>query len=306
MTHFLRHWLTPHKSNNHRAKILHPDGLFFVAIILIAIHFFIAFALKSGPLARVLGYSSDITSDKVLSAVNAQRSQAGVKPLTNNQKLASAALSKANDMIAGQYWAHNTPSGKQPWEFIKQAGYRYEVAGENLARNFSGTDGMVNAWLASATHRANLLSGKYTETGIAVVNGKMDGVETTLVVQMFGSPSRPVLAQAEKPASTAEKTVIVPEEVETPEPETSIALAPPGPTAVLGEESPVIQPVFSPLDLYRWTSGILLSFLIAVLLHDSLANKKKKHAFFGKNLAHLILLISAFTTLALSQGGKLL
>lgn len=303
MTSLLRHWFLPHAGNKHRAKILHPDGLVVIALLLILIHVFIALALRTGPLKKILGYSSDITTDKVLNSINAQRAGAGLKPLSNNAKLAQAAQLKAQDMLAKQYWSHNSPDGKQPWNFMKQAGYRYEVAGENLARNFSHTDGMVTAWLNSSTHRANILSDKYSETGIAVVNGTFGSTETTLVVQMFGSPSKPAIVQAVPPQPTPEKAQVT--EVALAQPEVSSALAP-GPAAVLGDEVQTFQPLFSPLDLYRWASTALLGMLIAVLIHDMIGNPAKKRSFFGKNIAHVVMLFAAITTLALSQGGKLL
>ena len=91
-------------------------------------------------------------------------------------------------MFNKQYWAHTAPDGKEPWDFMSEAGYSYQVAGENLARDFSTTSAMVAAWMASPTHRANIMNGRYTEIGIAVINGTLEGVETTLVVQMFGTP----------------------------------------------------------------------------------------------------------------------
>ena len=57
-----------------------------------------------------------------------------------------------------------------------------------MAKDFSSADAIVTAWMNSPTHKANLLSGKYKDIGIAVVDGRLNGSDTTLVVQMFGSP----------------------------------------------------------------------------------------------------------------------
>jgi hypothetical protein len=297
MTHLLRHWLTPHHSNQHRAKLIQPSGLVLLALLLIGLHIIIAISLRVGPLTSILGYSSDITANTVLSAVNVQRKELGMSELAKNQQLTIAATTKANDMITNQYWSHNTPSGKEPWSFIRQSGYEYSAAGENLARNFSHTDGMVDAWLASPTHRANLLSTRYSETGIAVVNGKLDGVETTLVVQMFGSPTQPT------PAQISETAPMVSEIDAAKETDTAVQ---PGPAAVLGDETQIRVPVFSPKNLYQWGAGGAIIILLTVLLYDSLSHKKKKHTFFGKNLAHIILLVATIATIVLSQSGELL
>ncbi len=68
------------------------------------------------------------------------------------------------------------------------SGYQYEFAGENLAKNFIFSQAVVDAWMASPSHRENILRNDYTEVGYAIVNGVLNGEETTLVVQMFGKP----------------------------------------------------------------------------------------------------------------------
>ena len=125
----------------------------------------------------------------LLAMINNERQIAGLPSLKWNDKLAQAANAKAKDMIANDYWAHNSPSSKTPWTFITGAKYRYYNAGENLARGYSSLTETVSAWMKSPSHKTNIVSGKYKDTGIAIVSGKMNGVETTLVVQMFGSTS---------------------------------------------------------------------------------------------------------------------
>lgn len=104
-------------------------------------------------------------------------------------------------MVAKSYWAHFAPDGKTPWDFVRQAGYNFTAAGENLARDFGGVDPMISAWLASPTHRENLLSSNFTEIGVGVAEGVIAGKSTTVVVQMFGRPAFvPVAAAPPKPA----------------------------------------------------------------------------------------------------------
>ncbi len=207
----VKHLFHPRHSNNHRARLLHSEWLVVFSVMacfsLLGLRFFQSYSEKLG---YVLGYASDITVDQTLVLTNQERAKSGLAPLSLNAKLSSAASAKASDMFQNQYWAHVSPSGKEPWSFITASGYSYRLAGENLARDFNHTTDMVIAWMNSPTHRANIMNGRYTEIGLAVVNGQLQGVDTTLVVQMFGAPntgSQPQLARAaavvEPPAPTA-------------------------------------------------------------------------------------------------------
>jgi uncharacterized protein YkwD len=124
-----------------------------------------------------------------LAATNAARRASGLVELAQNSALNEAAARKLEDMRQNGYWAHYRPSDqKAPWDFMRESGYGYRVAGENLARGFSTVEGITKAWLASPTHRANLLSDKYTEVGFA--NAYMEdesGKRILVTVQMFGS-----------------------------------------------------------------------------------------------------------------------
>jgi uncharacterized protein YkwD len=80
--------------------------------------------------------SAAITQESVLALTNQSRKEYGAKALRYNQVLERAAQDKANDMLAKQYFAHNAPDGKTPWDFIKKQGYQYLSAGENLAVHF--------------------------------------------------------------------------------------------------------------------------------------------------------------------------
>ena len=175
----------PHPHNNHKAKVLWPRS------IVILIGLFImgrsVIDLTVGLRPGVLGYASQIDPDKVIEFTNAERLNAGVAIVKVNSELNQAALAKATDMFEHNYWAHVSPTGTEPWYFITQSGYKYQHAGENLARDFSNPTDVVKAWMASPTHRQNLLDERYRDIGVAVVDGTINGVETTLVVQMFGS-----------------------------------------------------------------------------------------------------------------------
>ncbi|PIX70620.1 hypothetical protein COZ39_04425, partial [Candidatus Roizmanbacteria bacterium CG_4_10_14_3_um_filter_33_21] len=137
---------------------------------------------------HVLGLATDISIQKLIQLTNNQRQKYNLSSLNYNDKLSQAAQKKAEDMFAKNYWAHYGPNGIAPWNFIMDSGYQYEYAGENLAKNFLFSQGVVDAWMDSPTHRANVLRKEYSDVGFAVVNGVLNGEETTLVVQMFGKP----------------------------------------------------------------------------------------------------------------------
>lgn len=139
--------------------------------------------------------AADITPATILDLVNAERSKIGLNPLTENAALSNAAEAKLSNMFQNDYFSHTSPKGETPWHWIKQSGYAYQYAGENLAINYSSAEKQHNAWMKSETHRANILSSKFTETGIAVRSGKLNGEEAVITVEMFGAPR---FAQAHK------------------------------------------------------------------------------------------------------------
>lgn len=127
------------------------------------------------------------TSSNIVTLVNSTRQSSGLNTLNTNSKLESAAFAKANDMLAKGYFAHVSPDGKQPWDFISTTGYNYVYAGENLAIGYNNNQEVMTAWMNSSSHRENILNPNYQEIGMATVNGKYQGTETTVIVQEFGS-----------------------------------------------------------------------------------------------------------------------
>ncbi|MCA9308379.1 CAP domain-containing protein, partial [candidate division WWE3 bacterium] len=169
-----------------RAKLLSHSAMFFYSFVFAVITLILFAAPSTFP--GVLGYASNIQIRKLLDQTNQVRSQHNLSTLVLNEKLSIAAQKKAEHMFANDYWAHVGPDGKEPWDFILAQDYDYVFAGENLAKNFNDSDDVVDAWFNSPSHRENLLGKNYDEVGFAVVNGTLNGYETTLVVQMFGRP----------------------------------------------------------------------------------------------------------------------
>jgi uncharacterized protein YkwD len=129
-----------------------------------------------------------VINSVVIDATNQERQLLGLGELKINEALRKAAQDKADDMAQKGYFAHQSPDGKNPWYWIDQTGYTYKAAGENLAVNFDYSKDVVNAWMNSPTHRANIVKAKYQEIGIGIAEGFYQGRPTVFVVQMFGTP----------------------------------------------------------------------------------------------------------------------
>ena len=188
----VRKLFIPSKENSYKPILLRKVALVAYTIILAFVNTF------GGFLGIPQAMASSITPSNIIMLTNQERAAVGLNTLNTNAKLSAAATAKANNMFEEQYWDHYGPNGETPWMFITQAGYTYVYAGENLAKGFRTAEGVHEAWMASPTHKENIMSGKYKEIGVAVVEGTLLGKETILVVQMFGNPT----TQTFSPTST--------------------------------------------------------------------------------------------------------
>jgi len=183
---------TRRAANDSQIRWLHYLRLYCFAL-LIAVLFGIHFAAQAQIATTkkqqsVLAYATGISVSDLLASTNQVRAANGLGPLTLNAKLNSGAQAKANDMIAKNYWAHNAPDGTQPWAFFISAGYTYTSAGENLAYGFDTSGQVVNGWMNSPEHRANVL-GNYADVGFGFASGpNYQGGPNTVVVGFYGVP----------------------------------------------------------------------------------------------------------------------
>ena len=207
----LSHWFLPNKHTHQKATLISWEGLliYVLLFILLQVSFSVINFLKPG----VLGVTSTIDYKKIVELTNIERQKLGLQPVVENSTLNKAAAAKAANMLEENYWAHFAPSGKTPWDFILGSGYRFQFAGENLAKNFYSSEDVVTAWMNSPTHKENIINSKYQDIGIAVVEGALNGQKTTLVVQMFGSTSG-FLAQSPEVNINGQKTIIPKNEYE--------------------------------------------------------------------------------------------
>jgi hypothetical protein len=313
----LRHLFHPQRSNNHRPKVLHPDALFSFIFIVVGF-WLVLLPLKyvSRNMGNVLGFASNINASAVVQQTNQERAKQGLPAVQTNDQLNQAALAKAQSMFSEQYWAHISPDGTEPWKFFKDANYKYSLAGENLARDFGDTTSMMSAWMNSPTHRKNILESRYEEIGVAVVDGTLQGTQTTLVVQLFGTPST-----AQPSVDKSAKTTITPNPAAQKPAEITFAAkaaqtdvrdsVPFTRQEVLASRvmpiSELQRPIFmSPLQMSKIFFLAVILMIATTLVYDSLImNHHNTVRLVGKNFAHLaILMVTAFLLL-LFKGGMI-
>jgi len=106
---------------------------------------------------------------EVIRLVNEIRVKNGLKPLTYNWELSRVARYKSQDMKDNRYFAHNSPVYGTPFQMIRNFGISFRSAGENIARGYATPQAVVNGWMNSSGHRANILNANYTKIGVGYV-----------------------------------------------------------------------------------------------------------------------------------------
>lgn len=202
-------------------------------VLIVAIGLVINGVWNSQGKGSVLGLATDINTSDLYTDTNIQRNDNGLGSLNLNSQLDSAAQAKANDMVAQNYWSHDTPEGQTPWTFITAAGYNYQTAGENLAYGFDNSNDTITGWMNSPEHRANILNTTYQDVGFGVANSNnfVNTGPETIVVAMYASPvpSTPApapVAAAKPPVSQSPPTV-----AKSSSSSALVASSPPTPTA---------------------------------------------------------------------------
>lgn len=240
----------------------------------------------------VLGSTVNISTQDLLLLTNQERQKNNLAPLINNDKLASAAYWKSQDMFTDDYWAHINPkNGKTPWVFIQQSGYKYTYAGENLARGFTNTQDIINAWMASPSHRANMLSPNYQEVGFTIQQGTLTGEkDTVLVVEMFGGTSIAPLSKGQGEGNSL----------------------PVGKVEAAGDGKNVQFPSFtkSPIvDRFSFaknmTQFLLILFIVIFILDILLIERKKISRLVGHNLDHILFLFAILAFVVFLSSGSI-
>jgi uncharacterized protein YkwD len=140
-------------------------------------------------LAAAPAFASDITRERVVAAMNAERAAQHLPPLRENLRLDDAAGDRMRDMEELQYWSHQAPDGRSPFVWLRVRNYAFTAAAENLATGFETTELLVTGWMESRGHRANILSTEYQECGVAIIDGSTTGRRAgKSIVVLFGRP----------------------------------------------------------------------------------------------------------------------
>ena len=189
---WIKNHFVPSHHNAYRPHILRRRSLVF----LLALALLAEGALVANLMARQSGHDflAAVIQSEIISLTNAQRAQNSVGALVENKQLDVAAQQKADNMAKFSYFSHNGPDGKTPWEWIGESGYDYQYAGENLAVRFTDSKDVVVGWMASPTHRANIVKPAYTDVGVGIAQGMYKGEPATFVVQYFGKQANHVTA----------------------------------------------------------------------------------------------------------------
>jgi len=189
----LKDLFIPHAGNDYSPRALHPKRLFFYGLTALLMKVVVMATIVIFPLGAWL--TPDLLleqSRKIIELTNKIRQENGIALLKENSRLTQAAFKKAEDMLLNQYFAHAGLDGKTVGNWLSLSGYRYALAGENLAMGFSGAEEVVNGWIRSKTHWANLIDQDFSEIGVGLASGLYNDHDTTFVAQFFGAPAQPV------------------------------------------------------------------------------------------------------------------
>ncbi len=193
----------PHRGNNYKPHILRHGALLGYSLFLILLKGAVIVIPIVLPYADL--FSSAITPKNIIELTNENRKALKLPLLKENPVLNQAAQVKAQDMLKNQYFAHISPSGTNAMMLMQSKGYYPKYGGENLAVHFSTAEETTGGWMASPSHRTNILNPQFTEIGIGIANGDFEGAPSTFVVQFFGTPKQ---TKTVSPASSITSTPI--------------------------------------------------------------------------------------------------
>lgn len=264
----LKDHVVPHAGNGFRPKILE----FPVVLVVI----FALLGLKGVSLVsftRYLGGNvfNQIAQTDLYTLTNETRSANKLTVLKPNSALEVAAQLKLQDMVAHDYFAHVSPKGVQPWNWFDVARYQYQIAGENLAMDFTSSQEVMNAWINSPDHRKNILLPEFTDIGIAVGTGIINGQQRTIVVEELGTPQKAATVVARPPAPLKAAPMANAKTTTSESTSSTVAVAfrsqPSQPLAAVSVKeippAPVSQtPISKPSIPVAWTDMIFIIFAL--------------------------------------------
>jgi hypothetical protein len=196
-SHTVRHRHKPHGVKRHAFEQVYWPYLPVVIIVSTVLSFSnfgsVLASKVRHPTGHVLAYATSMSIQGLLNSTNTARANNGVTTLKLDSRLDASAQAKANDMVTKDYWSHNTPSGDPPWVFIDAQGYAYQKLGENLATGFNNEQATIDGWMASPSHRENLLDPAFADVGFGYANitnyTAAGGGPMTVIVAHYGKPA---------------------------------------------------------------------------------------------------------------------
>jgi uncharacterized protein YkwD len=123
----------------------------------------------------------------VLRLVNVERGKHGCDALRSNGTLTSVARAHSREMAQKRYFDHTSPDGRDPFQRMRDAGYRYSWAAENIAAGQGTPSSVMSSWMHSSGHRANILNCQLTELGVGMWKDA-DSPYQIYWTQDFGTP----------------------------------------------------------------------------------------------------------------------
>ena len=189
MKRVLKKYFIPHADNNYHPHILHTKRAIFYGAVFLILKLIVVLFVLALP-ARVFVLDDVLANEqkKIIALTNELREQKGLKPLIEVAKLDLSAQNKADDMAKYSYFSHTSKEQKTVSDLVRGSGYSYSVVGENLAMGFSGAGDLMNAWIKSPTHYANLVDTDFLEFGAGLESGEYDGIDTVYVAEHFAAP----------------------------------------------------------------------------------------------------------------------
>jgi len=123
-----------------------------------------------GQIINIPAIEREITAfeNEVVRLVNAERARNGLPPLIQNWEVSRVARYKSQDFINRNYFGHDSPTYGSPSNMLRSFGILFSANAENIARSQTSPAAVMNSWMGSAGHRANILSPLYNQIGVGV------------------------------------------------------------------------------------------------------------------------------------------
>ncbi len=215
----LKKYFIPHEENDYHPHFLHTKrhlmyGGVFVAMKLLLVGFSVLVPQEVYVTEGVMAEEQR----QLTRYTNELRAEQGLNTLDERTPLLISSADKAQHMSDFSYFAHVGPDGRNLKSFLLGANYDYQVGGENLAMGFASPREIVDAWIDSPTHYANLVDPKYRDIGISLRDGTFDGFPTIYVAQHFGVTRSPLPPPTIVEEAPPQLIAAAPVEAPTPEP----------------------------------------------------------------------------------------